>query len=107
MTRETIMRRPSSLQRLNAYLACPTLVVALAGCQRSDGGSADASATSAGGTSGGACDLLKSKEVQAVFPGAKAGEIDSSREQYGIFACTWATSRGTFVAQYWDTTGSS
>jgi hypothetical protein len=65
-------------------------------------------ATSAGATSPaaeGACRLLTSKEVDAVFAGAKKGEVDNSRQQYGISACIWSTERGTFVAQFWTSTG--
>jgi hypothetical protein len=51
--------------------------------------------------------LLTFTEVDAVFAGAKKGEVDNSRQQYGISACIWSTERGTFVAQFWTSTGTT
>jgi hypothetical protein len=47
------------------------------------------------------CRLLADAEVRAAFPGAKAGVPETTREQYGIRACVWATQGGNFALQRW------
>ncbi|MGZ5238274.1 MAG: DUF3558 family protein, partial [Caldimonas sp.] len=47
------------------------------------------------------CRLLNDAEVRAVFPSAKAGVRETTREKYGIRACTWKTEAGTFALQRW------
>jgi len=47
------------------------------------------------------CRLLTDAEVRAVFPGAKAGVRETSREKYGIRACVWATPGSSFALQRW------
>lgn len=53
----------------------------------------------------GPCALLTDAEVRAVFPGAKAGSPERSREQYGIHACVWDTPSGSFALQQWAAKG--
>ena len=53
----------------------------------------------------GACALLTDVEVRAVFPGAKAGAPERTREQYGIRACVWDTPTGSFALQQWAAKG--
>jgi hypothetical protein len=82
----------------------------LSGCQKQAGETSSSSArvgAKSAAASGDACHLLDSSEVRAVFAGAKNGETDDSRKQYGITACTWSTPRGTFVIQFWESEGSS
>jgi hypothetical protein len=100
------MRKPLSWRHL---LACSTLAFATIGCQKHETASAagTASATAAAPAGAGACRLLRANEIEAVLAGAKQGEPDESRKQYGISACTWATSRGTLILQFWDSEGSS
>lgn len=47
------------------------------------------------------CRLLTDAEVRAVFPGAKAGQPERSREEYGIKACQWPVESGRFLAEVW------
>ena len=49
------------------------------------------------------CRLLTTAEVRGVFPNAKAGARERSREQYGIRACVWETPTGHFAVQQWTT----
>jgi len=82
----------------------------LTACQKQAGEASAATApvgAKSAAASGGACRLLESSEVRAVFAGAKNGEPDDSRKQYGITACTWSTPRGTLVAQFWASQNSS
>ncbi|MEO8810272.1 MAG: hypothetical protein ABI386_08505 [Rhodanobacter sp.] len=55
----------------------------------------------------GPCRLLTDAEVRVVFPGAKAGERNRSREEYGISACQWSSAHGDFVAEVYKAKGSS
>jgi len=89
-------------------VGCVAIVVAATGCQKheADGAAPPTNAAAAPAASS-ACRLLSNSEVEAVFTGAKPGEADESRQQYGISACTWATARGTFVAQFWSGSGNS
>lgn len=94
-------------RRLALTLASLALA-SLAGCQKSAGDNAQVSASSdEAPASGDACRLLERSEVNATFSGAKSGEVDKSREQYGISACTWETEHGRVVAQYWKSVGAS
>ena len=95
------MPRAASIHRVNPATlpALFTLLLATMGCQQA--------AQSAAPAAKGPCALLKQSEVAAVFPGAKAGEVDTSREQYGITACVWNTASSRFVAQYWKAVGGS
>lgn len=43
------------------------------------------------------CKLLTDAEVRGVFPDAKAGERERSREQYGISGCIWKNTKGTVI----------
>jgi uncharacterized protein DUF3558 len=52
------------------------------------------------------CRLLTDAEVRAVFPGAKPGAPERSREEYGIKACEWDTDTDRFVVQVWTAKGS-
>ncbi len=52
------------------------------------------------------CRLLTDAQVRAVFPGAKSGVPERSREEYGIKACVWETDGGRFVVQTWTAKGS-
>ena len=52
------------------------------------------------------CRLLTDAEVRAVFPDAKPGVPERSREEYGIKACMWDTDGGPFVLQRWSAKGS-
>ena len=100
--------RSRSTFRWQPLIACTALAVAVAGCEKQGADVASEMTASAGATSPaaeGACRLLTSSEVDAVFAGAKKGEVDNSRQQYGISACIWSTERGTFVAQFWTSTG--
>lgn len=47
------------------------------------------------------CRLLTTAEVRGVFPEAKAGVRERTREKYGISACVWDTPTGKFVLQLW------
>lgn len=47
------------------------------------------------------CRLLSDAEVRGIFPGAKTGVRETTREQYGIRACVWATQSGNFALQRW------
>ena len=47
------------------------------------------------------CKLLTDAEVQSVFPGARAGKPERSREQYGIQACQWTHPAGSLALQLW------
>jgi len=47
------------------------------------------------------CRLLTDAEVRRSFPGARAGQPETSREKYGIRACVWQTERGSFALQRW------
>ncbi len=47
------------------------------------------------------CRLLTDAEVHAVFPNAKAGQPERSREEYGIKACQWSADGGRFLAEVW------
>ena len=51
------------------------------------------------------CRLLTDAEVRVVFPGAKAGQPERSREEYGIKACQWSADGGRFVAEVWKAKG--
>ena len=96
--------------RLSLSVVCAALVILLWGCQKQGGEASAATAsaqTSAGIAPSGACRLLQPAELQAIFAGAKNGEVDDSRKQYGISACTWSTPRGSVVAQFWESDGSS
>lgn len=53
------------------------------------------------------CRLLTDAEVRAVFPGAKAGQPERSREEYGIKACEWSPDSGRFLAEVWKAKGGS
>ena len=53
----------------------------------------------------GLCRLLADAEVRRVFPQAKAGVPERTREQYGIRACVWDMPHGPFVLQQWDAQG--
>lgn len=55
----------------------------------------------------GPCRLLTDAEVRAVFPDAKTGKRNRSREEYGISACQWSGAHGDFVAEVWKAKGSS
>ena len=48
------------------------------------------------------CKLLTDAEVQSVFPGARAGKPERTREKYGIRACEWAGPAGSFALQLWE-----
>lgn len=87
------------------FLACTALAVAALGCQKHEIASAGTDTAEPAGE--GACRLLRSKEVAAVFAGAKSGQVDDSRKQYGITACTWPTERGKLVVQFWNSENSS
>lgn len=52
-----------------------------------------------------ACRLLTDPEVRRVFPGAKPGVRERSREEYGIHACVWDTDTGQFALQLWGAKG--
>jgi hypothetical protein len=52
------------------------------------------------------CRLLTDAEVRAVFPGAKSGVPERSREEYGIKACEWDMDTDRFVVQRWAAKGS-
>ncbi|MEO7007911.1 MAG: hypothetical protein ABI156_02075, partial [Caldimonas sp.] len=56
-------------------------------------------------TGDGLCRLLADAEVRRVFPEAKAGVPERTREQYGIRACVWDMPHGPFVLQQWDAKG--
>ena len=49
------------------------------------------------------CRLLTTAEVRDVFPNAKVGVRERSREEYGIRACVWETPTGHFAVQQWTT----
>ena len=51
------------------------------------------------------CRLLTDAEVRAVFPGAKSGVPERSREEYGIKACVWDMDTDRFVLQTWASKG--
>ncbi|MGH8164257.1 MAG: DUF3558 family protein, partial [Rhodanobacteraceae bacterium] len=53
------------------------------------------------------CRLLTDAEVRAVFPGAKAGQPERSREEYGIKACQWSPDSGRFLAEVWKAKNST
>lgn len=91
-------------------LACAVMAALTAACSKSgaDDPAAPVVTTDAAAPPvEGACRLLQTREVAAVFSGTRSGEVDDSRKQYGISACTWNTSRGTFVAQFWTSEGAS
>ena len=54
-----------------------------------------------------ACALLKTAEVAAVLPGAKAGKVDTTREKYGIAACEWDTAAHRAALQFWNNEGNT
>lgn len=87
------------MKRRVTCLTALTAVIALAACDKPANGETAAAAAEPAGA--GACRLLQLGEVKEVFAGAKRGEVDTSREQYGISACEWMTDNGLFVAQYW------
>lgn len=98
------------LHTARALVGALVVAWALSGCQKQAGEASAATAateTKSAAASGGACRLLESSEVRAVFAGAKTGEADESRKQYGITACTWSTPRGTLVVQFWASENSS
>jgi hypothetical protein len=66
-----------------------------------------ASPTVAAKTGDGLCRLLADAEVRRVFPEAKAGVPERTREQYGIRACVWDMPHGPFVLQQWEAHGGS
>ena len=45
------------------------------------------------------CKLLTDAEVRKVFPDAKPGQRERTREQYGIVACLWEHPGGRFAVQ--------
>lgn len=45
------------------------------------------------------CTLLTDREVRKVFANAKAGQLDRSKEKYGIVTCVWDHPGGTFFVQ--------
>lgn len=51
------------------------------------------------------CRLLTDAEVRAVFPSAKSGVPERSREEYGIKACVWDLETDRFVVQTWAAEG--
>ncbi|WP_159016348.1 hypothetical protein [Cognatiluteimonas profundi] len=53
------------------------------------------------------CRVLGDATVRAVFPDAKAGARNRSREEYGITACQWSTGSGDFTAEIWQAKGST
>ena len=53
------------------------------------------------------CRLLTDSEVRAVFPDAKSGVPERTREEYGIRACVWDTPAGQFAVQVWASKGGS
>jgi hypothetical protein len=62
-----------------------------------DAGSADITTLAADDP----CRLLTTAEVRGVFPGAKTGVRERTREKYGISACVWDTPTGKFALQLW------
>ncbi|MEP7243257.1 MAG: hypothetical protein ABI885_06175 [Gammaproteobacteria bacterium] len=98
------------------FIATLTLIATTACHQQSTNPATQsaASATTANNTNTptgpapeGTCNLLKTSEVRAVFPTAKPGEPERTREKYGISACVWKTDTGMFVAQTWKSVGAS
>jgi hypothetical protein len=81
-------------------LAASLVAIAIAGCQQREVGGGPQVGSAAASTDG-ACRLLETAQVSAALSGAKRGEADNSRQQYGISACEWSTGRGRFAAQYW------
>jgi hypothetical protein len=53
------------------------------------------------------CRLLTTAEVRGVFPEAKPGVRERTREKYGITACVWDTPTGKFVLQLWTADANS
>lgn len=47
------------------------------------------------------CKLLTDAEVRSVFPGARSGQPERTREKYGIQACQWTHPAGSFALQLW------
>lgn len=109
------MNLPSHRHLVRALAACIASVV-IAACGQSPS-SGDATAAGAVGSSAPAtttaveasaavepdspCRLLTDAEVRAVFAGAKTGQPERSREQYGIKACQWSPASGRFLAEVW------
>lgn len=52
------------------------------------------------------CRLLADTQVRAVFPSAKSGVPERSREEYGIKACVWDMDTDRFVLQVCTAKGS-
>jgi hypothetical protein len=96
-----------STPQLACTLATCLIALGTVGCQQKAGDNAASGTAAAAPAGGGACRLLDTSEVSAAVSDAKRGEVDKSREQYGISACVWSTERGTFVAQYWTSAGVS
>jgi hypothetical protein len=96
------------MKLMKSLTVCAALAVAVVGCSNpGSDATAQATAVDAAPDAAGACRLLTSSEVGAVFAGAERGEVDESRKEYGISACTWSTAGGTFVAQFWSFGGAS
>ena len=95
-----------SLSPLARLVGCAVIAAAGAGCQQGSD-SPQLAAAHAAAPSGSPCRLLQMGEVESVFSGAKDGEVDNSRQQYGISACIWPTARNRFAAQYWSSVGAS